>query len=477
MSDTQQNREEAPKSQTGISGDDNGNAGEDNDFQTLDSGSLRTQSIDSLCMNCGESGTTNLLLVNIPHFREVVISSFSCPHCGYRDSKVDSAAEIQPQGIRYEVEIKTPEDLNRTVVKGSYCSVIIPELGFEDPNNSHTGCVTTVEGVLAAIIENLAPHLSAYKSITNGKEIPPQYQSLMNFVEKVKEMKEKGGFTLIMSDPSGNSFISAGPNDDVICGAAATRFQRTREQCEKIGLNPDQEEELQKKEREGVVSVEGNLSSLKEVETEDNDNIVPLPTECPVCHTNGILKTQVVNVPHFKEIVLLAFTCDKCNFRSVEIKPSGPIEDHGSKITLRVTNDEDLKRDVLKGSFASVELVELGLKAQAGTMGGVFTSLEGLLVKMFDQMKSAAGHLTGDAGDSETKAKVTQMLETMERYTKGFDMPFTIVIDDPTSNSYIQNYYAPDPDPEMKVEQYERTKEQNDELGLTDMCTEGYEKK
>ncbi len=35
--------------------------------------------------------------------------------------------------------------------------------------------------------------------------------------------------------------------------------------------------------------------------------------------------------------------------------------------------------------------------------------------------------------------------------------------------------YAPDPDPEMVVERYERTFEQNEELGLNDMKTEGYE--
>ena len=39
---------------------------------------------------------------------------------------------------------------------------------------------------------------------------------------------------------------------------------------------------------------------------------------------------------------------------------------------------------------------------------------------------------------------------------------------------FFQNVYAPDPDPEMTEEFYERTKEQNDELGITDMKTENY---
>lgn len=33
-------------------------------------------------------------------------------------------------------------------------------------------------------------------------------------------------------------------------------------------------------------------------------------------------------------------------------------------------------------------------------------------------------------------------------------------------NSFIQNLYAPDPDPEMTVDEYERDEEQDAELGL-----------
>jgi zinc finger protein len=48
-------------------------------------------------------------------------------------------------------------------------------------------------------------------------------------------------------------------------------------------------------------------------------------------------------------------------------------------------------------------------------------------------------------------------------------------LDDPLANSYIQNLYAPDPDPNMTIEMYERTWDQNEELGLNDMKVEGYE--
>ena len=53
--------------------------------------------------------------------------------------------------------------------------------------------------------------------------------------------------------------------------------------------------------------------------------------------------------------------------------------------------------------------------------------------------------------------------------------PFTLILDDPLANSYVQNLYAPDPDPNMTIELYERTFEQNEELGLNDIKVEGYE--
>ena len=49
------------------------------------------------------------------------------------------------------------------------------------------------------------------------------------------------------------------------------------------------------------------------------------------------------------------------------------------------------------------------------------------------------------------------------------------MLDDPAGNSYLQNVYAPDDDPELTIELYERSYEQNDDLGLNDMKVEGYE--
>ena len=49
-----------------------------------------------------------------------------------------------------------------------------------------------------------------------------------------------------------------------------------------------------------------------------------------------------------------------------------------------------------------------------------------------------------------------------------------LTLDDPAGNSYIQNLHFPDADPNLKEEEYERSFEQNEELGLNDMKTENY---
>lgn len=51
----------------------------------------------------------------------------------------------------------------------------------------------------------------------------------------------------------------------------------------------------------------------------------------------------------------------------------------------------------------------------------------------------------------------------------------TLILDDPLGNSYLQNLYAPDPDPAMTIEEYKRTFDQNESLGLNDIRLEDYE--
>lgn len=54
-------------------------------------------------------GITQLLLTRIPMFREVILMSFSCSHCGNKNSEIQPGAPIQDHGVKYSLQVKTVE--------------------------------------------------------------------------------------------------------------------------------------------------------------------------------------------------------------------------------------------------------------------------------------------------------------------------------------------------------------------------------
>ena len=62
--------------------------------------------VESLCPVCEQNGETRLLLTKIPHFREVIISSFYCEHCGHKNQEVQFSGEYAEKGIRIELAVQ-----------------------------------------------------------------------------------------------------------------------------------------------------------------------------------------------------------------------------------------------------------------------------------------------------------------------------------------------------------------------------------
>lgn len=95
-------------------------------------------------------------MTRIPYYKELVISSFDCPHCNYKNNQLDPAIEIKPQGVRMSLNIETKEDLDRYVITTDYTSVQVLDLNFEIPPLSQRSQVTTVEGILSKTVSNLS---------------------------------------------------------------------------------------------------------------------------------------------------------------------------------------------------------------------------------------------------------------------------------------------------------------------------------
>ena len=135
-----------------------------------------------------------------------------------------------------------------------------------------------------------------------------------------------------------------------------------------------------------------------------------------------------------------------------------------------------MSRDILKAESCAMSCPELNLSVEPGTLGGRFTTVEGLLTQVRDDLRSSIFDVGdgGDSMDSASKSKWNTFFEQLGSAIDGNEK-FTVVLEDPLASSYVQSFTAPEPDPQIKVEDYDRTEEEEEELGLRDMKTEGYE--
>ncbi|XP_036848620.2 zinc finger protein ZPR1 isoform X2 [Manis javanica] len=381
--------------------------------------------IESLCMNCFRNGMTRLLLTKIPFFREIIVSSFSCEHCGWSNTEIQSAGRIQDQGVRYTLAVRAQEDMNREVVKTDSATTRIPELDFEIPAFSQKGALTTVEGLISRAISGLEQDQPTRRAKEDAVA-----ERIDDFIVKLKELKQGASpFTLIIDDPSGNSFVE-NPHAPQKDGALLiTHYTRTLQQEEVLGLQAE-------------------APQGKPQEEDLRNEVLQFNTNCPECNAPAQTNMKLV-------------------------KSGGAVEPLGTRITLHITDPSDMTRDLLKSETCSVEIPELEFELGMAVLGGKFTTLEGLLKDIRDLVTKNPFTL-GDSSSPGQTEKLQEFSQKLDQILEG-NMKACFIMNDPAGNSYLQNVYAPEDDPEMKVERYERTFDQNEELGLNDMKTEGYE--
>ena len=463
------------------------------------------EEISSLCMECHQEGTTRMLLTYIPYFREVIVVSFFCPHCGNRNNEIQSAGQIQPKGCLYTVHVTTPADLNRQVVKSEFCTVKIPELQIEIPNKK--GQLTTIEGIISDTLRDLEldqplrKHMQpeAYAKIEevcdklrdilgeekaaeqdeaqeqqdNGsglRSLGPVGGSASTMSAEQKADRKVPPFSIRLDDPSGNSFVEF-MGDVYGKGMSDAKwskrdYPRTKEQNELIGLSGPAA-------TTGEEEVQTTGFDKEAGETEfDNEEVYTFAGTCSSCNAPLDTRMKKVNIPYFKDILIMSTNCDNCGYKDNEVKSGAAISAQGRKLTLKVEDKEDLSRDILKSETAGFAIPEIDLHLAPGTLGGRFTTLEGLLQQVYDELSERVLM----RGDSSTQAgNFEGFLGKLKNVIACETLPYTVVLDDPLANSYIQNPYAPDPDEQLTEEVYTRSYDQNEDLGLNDINVDNYE--
>jgi zinc finger protein len=394
--------------------------------------------------------------------------SFFCPHCNFKNSEIQSAGEIQQKGSRYELRLTTSADFARQVVKSDTCIVKFIELDIEVP--AGRGQLTNVEGLLSMILEDLELQQPARK-----EQIPEVWAKIEEIISKGRKMLagESFPFRVMLDDPAGNSWIEPDQKDGV--GKwSKVEYARTAEQNEAVGLGSGEEE----------TEATAAITSQPSLATFEDDAIVPnevysFPATCPGCTKHCVTHMKMVEIPHFKQVVIMSTVCDQCGYRSNEVKTGGEVPEKGKIITLKVERASDLGRDILKSESCALECPELKLSVNPGTLGGRFTTVEGLLTQVRDDLHQQifdVGDEVGVGGDSlpsEAKENWKMFFDGIGEAIKG-ERKFTVILKDPLASSYVQNLCSPEDDPQIETHDYERTAEEEEDLGLSDMKTEGY---
>lgn len=332
-------------------------------------------------MILSKKGKTRLLLTKIPFYKEIILMSFTCEHCGFENNEIKPGGEIEPKGCKITLRIENDRDLNRRVVKSDYTSVRFNEIDFEIPSQSQKGEITTIEGIIDRSIRGLQQDQP-----TRREQHPDVAAQIDNFIKTLNELKSVSKpFTVVFEDISGccrveNPFA---PHADPQC--KTSHFNRTREQNHTLGmytqdeLNDAESGEQSTKILKPIAEDEWPLEEL-------HGEVLRFDTECSNCHSKCDTNMKVTSIPHFKDVVIMATNCDVCGIRTNEVKSGGGIEDQGVKITVKINGRNDMSRDVLKSDTCELEIPELECEIGPSGLGGRFTTVEGVLTAIKDQI-------------------------------------------------------------------------------------------
>jgi zinc finger protein len=246
------------------------------------------QEIESLCMNCHEQGLTRFLLCSIPYFRDIVIMSFNCEHCGFSNSEVQSAANLAEKGIRITLIVNSPEVLNRQVVKSEYGTISIPEIQLEIPNTTQKASLNTIEGILSRAAADLEQDQPL------RRELQPEVAAKIDeFLYNLNELMQGRPFTFVLDDPAGNSFISFDPqygvaeNDPLL---HVQRYVRTKEQLIAMGYMAEDDEITKSMEKIGLDNqiTAQNVDFSQPIQEESaTEEAIEFDVECFACSRPG----------------------------------------------------------------------------------------------------------------------------------------------------------------------------------------------
>lgn len=172
---------------------------------------------------------------------------------------------------------------------------------------------------------------------------------------------------------------------------------------------------------------------------------------------------MLTKIPHYKEVVLMSFECEHCDYQNNEIQSGGRIAERGIKITLQVATQQDLNRLVVKSDYTSIHIPHLDFEIPAQSQKGEITTIEGIIEKSIRALEQDQSKRREEYPDI---AVGIDLFISKLHALKILDEPFTIIFQDISGNTHVENPKAPIKDSQCNITYFKRMKEQNCMLGI-----------
>jgi zinc finger protein len=193
----------------------------------------------------------------------------------------------------------------------------------EQPNRQLTtrnpaGTITTLEGVLSEAREQLGGTQEA-RLARDGPEVAAQVDAFLARLDAALA-GTLVPLTIRLDDPAGNSFIDnpSAPRPDP--RLTYEWYARSAEQIAALGLQPEDVSAESTRHVKAGSSLKAMLDARATATVDVKQEMLHLPADCPECRAAGEADTCIVNLPFFKEVIIMSFNCERCGFRDTEIK-------------------------------------------------------------------------------------------------------------------------------------------------------------
>jgi zinc finger protein len=238
--------------------------------------------------------------------------SFECPHCGFKNAEIQPAGEIQQRGVKFTLRVDEQDDLSRQIVKADSAITRIEDIDLEIP--AGRGQLTNVEGILTMIADDLQQ-----KQDERKEKAPELYERIEQIIKTVRTMAsgEKFPFTISVDDLAGNSSIEPptvlGPGK-----YSRHEYPRTQAQNEALGLGGGSVEAPPTEIRPEYHATQmyPEMPAQPMMNNVDDDivenQVYSFPASCPGCTKPCTTNMKMVNIPYFKQVVLMSTVCDHC---------------------------------------------------------------------------------------------------------------------------------------------------------------------